>query len=143
MAVRECTSGSRSVSCQTSHVWHHRFLANLGLFAQSKHYIKKFFVLIFRLTSQYCNQNLTGGANGGVHSTDVTNASRTMLMNIVTLKWDSTLLSFFNIPPEILPQIRSSSEIYGYIQDELLQGVPISGVCSPLLLILTILLSVT
>lgn len=64
-------------------------------------------------------------------------------MNIVTLKWDPTLLSFFNIPPEILPQIRSSSEIYGYIQDELLQGVPISGVCSPLLLIFTILLSVT
>jgi len=71
---------------------------------------------------------LTGGANGGVHSTDVTNASRTMLMNIVTLKWDPTLLSFFNIPSEILPRIRSSSEIYGYIQDDLLQGVPISGV---------------
>lgn len=71
---------------------------------------------------------MTGGANGGVHSTDVTNASRTMLMNIVTLKWDPTLLSFFKIPAEILPEIRSSSEIYGYIQDELLQGVPISGV---------------
>lgn len=66
-----------------------------------------------------------------------------MLMNIVTLKWDPTLLSFFNIPPEILPQIRSSSEIYGYIQDELLQGVPISGVCNPLLLIFIILLSIT
>lgn len=51
-------------------------------------------------------------------------------MNIMTLKWDPTLLSFFKIPPEILPQIRSSSEIYGYIQDELLQGVPISGVCN-------------
>jgi len=51
-------------------------------------------------------------------------------MNIVTLKWDPTLLSFFKIPPEILPEIRSSSEIYGYIQDELLQGVPISGVCN-------------
>jgi len=51
-------------------------------------------------------------------------------MNIMTLKWDPTLLSFFKILPEILPEIRSSSEIYGYIQDELLQGVPISGVCN-------------
>lgn len=57
-------------------------------------------------------------------------------MNIVTLKWDPTLLSFFNIPPEILPQIRSSSEIYGYIQDELLQGVPISGVSNVCIIII-------
>ncbi|XP_043516604.1 glycerol kinase-like [Frieseomelitta varia] len=71
--------------------------------------------------------NLTGGISFGVHATDVTNASRTMLMNITTLKWDPTLLSFFNIPPEILPEIRSSSEIYGYIQDDVLSGVPISG----------------
>lgn len=52
-----------------------------------------------------------------------------MLMNITTLKWDPTLLSFFDIPLEILPEIRSSSEIYGYIQDEIMAGVPISGVC--------------
>ncbi|XP_074105089.1 glycerol kinase 3 isoform X2 [Cotesia typhae] len=71
--------------------------------------------------------NLTGGVNGGAHSTDVTNASRTMLMNITTLKWDPTLLAFFNIPKEILPQIRSSSEIYGFIHDDMLKGVPISG----------------
>ncbi|KAK9300089.1 hypothetical protein QLX08_007128 [Tetragonisca angustula] len=71
--------------------------------------------------------NLTGGISFGVHATDVTNASRTMLMNITTLKWDPTLLSFFNIPPEILPEIRSSSEIYGYIRDDVLSGVPISG----------------
>ncbi|KAG5329900.1 GLPK2 kinase, partial [Acromyrmex charruanus] len=83
--------------------------------------------LMFGTIDSWLIWNLTGGANGGVHSTDVTNASRTMLMNIVTLKWDPTLLSFFKIPPEILPEIRSSSEIYGYIQDELLQGVPISG----------------
>ncbi|KAL0114615.1 hypothetical protein PUN28_011723 [Cardiocondyla obscurior] len=83
--------------------------------------------LMFGTIDSWLIWNLTGGANGGVHSTDVTNASRTMLMNIVTLKWDPTLLSFFKIPAEILPQIRSSSEIYGYIQDELLQGVPISG----------------
>ncbi|XP_001603134.1 glycerol kinase-like isoform X1 [Nasonia vitripennis] len=71
--------------------------------------------------------NLTGGSNGGVHCTDVTNASRTMLMNIVNLKWDPYLLSFFQIPEDILPQIRSSSEIYGNIVDGVLQGVPISG----------------
>ncbi|OAD54533.1 Putative glycerol kinase 3 [Eufriesea mexicana] len=71
--------------------------------------------------------NLTGGIDIGIHATDVTNASRTMLMNITTLKWDPTLLSFFDIPPEILPEIRSSSEIYGYIQDNVLLGVPISG----------------
>lgn len=51
-----------------------------------------------------------------------------MLMNILTLKWDPTLLSFFNVPSEILPQIRSSSEIYGHIQEGMLKGVPISGV---------------
>lgn len=71
--------------------------------------------------------NLTGGINGGAHSTDVTNASRTMLMNISTLQWDPTLLSFFNIPIDILPQIRSSSEIYGHIQEGMLKSVPISG----------------
>lgn len=51
-------------------------------------------------------------------------------MNISTLKWDSTLLEFFQIPPEILPQIRSSSEIYGHIYEGVLRGVPISGVCN-------------
>ncbi|KAK2582886.1 hypothetical protein KPH14_008961 [Odynerus spinipes] len=71
--------------------------------------------------------NLTGGVKGGVHTTDVTNASRTMLMNIKTLQWDPFLLSFFKIPLNILPQIRSSSEIYGYVQGDTLRGVPISG----------------
>ncbi|XP_063990803.1 glycerol kinase-like [Diachasmimorpha longicaudata] len=71
--------------------------------------------------------NLTGGVNGGAHTTDVTNASRTMLMNITTLQWDPTLLSFFQIPENILPQIRSSSEIYGNIYEGTLKGVPISG----------------
>ncbi|XP_043251780.1 glycerol kinase-like [Colletes gigas] len=71
--------------------------------------------------------NLTGGKDVGIHATDVTNASRTMLMNITTLNWDPTLLSFFNIPSKILPEIRSSSEIYGYIRDDILNEVPISG----------------
>lgn len=57
--------------------------------------------------------NLTGGISNGVYVTDVTNASRTMLMNINTCKWEQKLLDFFEIPMTILPEIRSSSEIYG------------------------------
>lgn len=71
--------------------------------------------------------NLTGGVNGGLHVTDVTNASRTMLMNIDTLKWDPQLCNFFDIPMSILPEIRSSSEIYGYLSLSALKGIPISG----------------
>uniref|UniRef100_A0AAY4E8Z1 Probable glycerol kinase n=1 Tax=Denticeps clupeoides TaxID=299321 RepID=A0AAY4E8Z1_9TELE len=56
---------------------------------------------------------LTGGKKGGVHCTDVTNASRTMLFNIHTLAWDPDLCKYFDIPMEILPSVRSSSEIYG------------------------------
>ncbi|KAF7990060.1 hypothetical protein HCN44_009003 [Aphidius gifuensis] len=83
--------------------------------------------LMFGTIDSWLIWNLTGGINGGAHSTDVTNASRTMLMNISTLQWDPTLLLFFDIPYDILPQIRSSSEIYGHIQEGLLKGVPISG----------------
>ncbi|RZB40299.1 glycerol kinase-like, partial [Asbolus verrucosus] len=73
--------------------------------------------------------NLTGGVKGGLHVTDVTNASRTMLMNIETLKWDPSLCNIFDIPMNILPEIKSSSEIYGYITDAtVLSGIPISGV---------------
>ncbi|XP_054282634.1 glycerol kinase-like [Macrosteles quadrilineatus] len=71
--------------------------------------------------------NLTGGIHGGLHITDVTNASRTMLMNLQTLQWDPTLCRFFGIPMSILPKVRSSSEIYGYLAEGLLRGVPISG----------------
>lgn len=71
--------------------------------------------------------NLTGGVNGGLHITDVTNASRTMLMNINTLKWDPHLCKVFDVPLGILPEIRSSSEIYGYLSESALCGVPISG----------------
>lgn len=65
--------------------------------------------------------NLTGGAVNGVHVTDVTNASRTMLMNITTCTWEPELLNFFSIPPNILPDIRSSSEIYGLFAKGLLK----------------------
>jgi glycerol kinase len=71
--------------------------------------------------------SLTGGVEGGVHCTDVTNASRTMLFNIHSLKWDKELCEFFGIPVEILPNIRSSSEIYGLMKTGALEGVPLSG----------------
>ncbi|XP_066993555.2 glycerol kinase 3 [Anabrus simplex] len=71
--------------------------------------------------------NLTGGTSGGLHMTDVTNASRTMLMNLESLKWDPELCKFFNIPVELLPEIHSSSEIYGSIAEGPLKGIPISG----------------
>lgn len=73
-------------------------------------------------------QNLTGGKEGGLYITDVTNASRTMLMNIETLSWDPTLCRYFDIPIQMLPEIRSSSEIYGNITIDALKGIPISGV---------------
>lgn len=57
--------------------------------------------------------NLTGGPTGGAHVTDVSNASRTMLMNLKTCKWQPELLEFFDVSPAILPEIRSSSEVYG------------------------------
>lgn len=73
--------------------------------------------------------NITGGINGGIHATDVTNASRTMLMNLETLNWDPVLLHTFSIRSNILPEIRSCSEIYGKVKNwSILDGVPISGV---------------
>jgi glycerol kinase len=71
---------------------------------------------------------LTGGVNGGLHLTDVTNASRTQLMNLDTLDWDPDLLAAFEIPRAMLPAIRSSSERYGTARAEPLQGVPIAGI---------------
>src|ERR1700761_4451582 len=57
--------------------------------------------------------NITGGTDGGVHATDVTNASRTMLMNLETLEWHEPSLELMGIPRSMLPEIRSSSEVYG------------------------------
>ncbi|WP_133715925.1 glycerol kinase GlpK [Methylocaldum gracile] len=71
--------------------------------------------------------NLTGGNEGGAHVTDVSNASRTLLMNLETLAWDEELLAAMNIPAPILPTIRSSSEIYGVAQGAL-AGVPVAGI---------------
>ncbi len=74
---------------------------------------------IFGTTDSWVIWNLTGGVNGGVHVTDVTNASRTMLMNLETLDWDDELLSFFDIPRRMLPRIAPSSspEPYGHTTD--------------------------
>lgn len=71
--------------------------------------------------------NLTGGVQGGVFITDVTNASRTMLMNIKTCQWEQELCEFFEIPTTVLPEIRSSSEIYGTFADGALKGCPLAG----------------
>lgn len=65
---------------------------------------------IFGNTDTWLLWNLTGGRSGGAHVTDVTNASRTMLMNLETLDWDDELLSFFNVPRQMLPEIRPSSD---------------------------------
>ncbi|XP_033210866.1 glycerol kinase [Belonocnema kinseyi] len=72
--------------------------------------------------------NLTGGKDDGLYITDVTNASRTMLMNIETLTWDPTLCRYFEIPMKLLPEIKSSSEIYGKIAVGPLKGIPLSGI---------------
>ena len=74
----------------------------------------------------WCVWNLTGGPNGGVHVTDVTNASRTMLMDLATLAWDDEPLAAIGVPRAILPEIRSSSEVYGTCVGDL-AGVPIAG----------------
>jgi glycerol kinase len=72
--------------------------------------------------------HLTGGTDGGIHVTDVTNASRTQLMNLKTLEWDEDVLSTFRIPKAILPAIKSSSECYGTATESALQGVTIAGI---------------
>ncbi len=70
---------------------------------------------------------LTGGPAGGIHVTDVTNASRTQLMNLESLDWDDDILRAFNIPRAMLPRICSSCEVYGYAKDGPVDGVPIAG----------------
>lgn len=72
--------------------------------------------------------HLTGGGHGGgIHVTDVSNASRTQLMNLHTLQWDQDMLAAYNIPAAMLPEIKSSSEVYGHVTNEILPGVPVAG----------------
>lgn len=86
---------------------------------------------LFGNTDTWVIWNLTGGPDGGVHVTDVTNASRTMQMNLETLEWDDELLGFFHIPRQMLPRIRPSSDprIYGWTRKSGPLGgeVPICG----------------
>ena len=74
--------------------------------------------------------NLSGGTQGGVHITDVTNASRTLLMNLETLDWDQELLDILEVPRSVLPTIKSSSEIYAHTNPHgpLGAAVPIAGI---------------
>jgi glycerol kinase len=85
--------------------------------------------LYFGNTDSWVLWNLTGGVNGGVHVTDVTNASRTMFMDLETLQWDDDILAAFNVPKSMLPDIRSSSEVYGTAESaSLLRETPIAGI---------------
>ena len=87
---------------------------------------------LFGTADSWVLWNLTGGPRGGIHVTDVTNASRTMLMDLETLDWDDELLSFFNIPRQMLPEIASSSsaEAFGATSSTgpLEAPVPITGI---------------
>jgi glycerol kinase len=82
--------------------------------------------LAFGNIDTWCIWNLTGGTDGGVHVTDVSNASRTMLMNLETLDWDDDLCSAIQVPRSMLPQIRSSSEVYGEAKGAL-AGISVAG----------------
>jgi glycerol kinase len=83
-------------------------------------------ILLFGTVDSWLLWNLTGGE---VHATDVTNASRTLLFNIHTLAWDEELLRLFDVPAAMLPQVRSSSEVYGYTAGKILSHrIPIAGI---------------
>ncbi|HKV49255.1 MAG TPA: glycerol kinase GlpK [Candidatus Acidoferrales bacterium] len=84
--------------------------------------------LLFGTIDTYLAWKLTGGPQGGVHVTDVTNASRTQLMNLATLAWDDDMLAAFEIPKQVLPRICSSSEKYGAAQLPSIKNVPIAGI---------------
>ncbi|PPF65587.1 glycerol kinase [Clavibacter michiganensis] len=85
--------------------------------------------LIFGTTDTWVLWNLTGGINGGVHATDVTNASRTLFLDLKTLEWDDDILKAFDVPKSMLPEVRSSSEVYGTVSDSsLLREVPVAGI---------------
>jgi len=82
--------------------------------------------LYFGNTDSWIIWNVTGGVKGGVHVTDVTNASRTMLMNLETLEWDEEILKLMGIPRSMLPDIKASSEVYGTAVGAL-AGIPVAG----------------
>jgi glycerol kinase len=83
--------------------------------------------LLFGNIDTWIIWNLTGGINGGIHITDVTNASRTLMMNLETLDWDDEILSILGIPRVMLPEICPSSQVYGEAVNPL-SGIPIAGI---------------
>ncbi len=83
--------------------------------------------LLFGNVDTWLAWNLTGGPQGGLHITDVTNASRTQMMDLERLDWDEGILAEFGVPRTCLPQIRSSSEVYGQCTG-VLDGVPLAGI---------------
>ncbi|WP_367135214.1 glycerol kinase GlpK [Saccharothrix sp. HUAS TT1] len=85
--------------------------------------------LVFGNMDTWVLWNMTGGVNGGLHVTDPTNASRTLLMDLDTLDWDEGIAADMGIPLSMLPEIRSSSEVYGKVRERgALAGVPIAGI---------------
>ncbi|WP_066038918.1 glycerol kinase GlpK [Herbiconiux solani] len=85
--------------------------------------------LLFGTTDSWVLWNLTGGVDGGVHMTDVTNASRTLFMDLETLQWRDDILAEFGVPKSMMPEIRSSSEVYGTVHtSSLLREVPVAGI---------------
>ncbi|KAA9144206.1 glycerol kinase GlpK [Microbacterium lushaniae] len=85
--------------------------------------------LLFGTTDSWVLWNITGGPEGGVHATDVTNASRTLFMDLETLQWRDDILEVFGVPRSMLPEIRSSSEVYGHAESSsLLRETPVAGI---------------
>jgi glycerol kinase len=83
---------------------------------------------LFGTVDSWLAWNLTGGPNGGVHVTDVTNASRTMLINLQSCDWDEDMLQAFSIPRACLPRIMPSSVVYGEIAANPLRGTKLAGI---------------
>ncbi|WP_020498501.1 glycerol kinase GlpK [Sciscionella marina] len=85
--------------------------------------------LLFGNMDTWTIWNMTGGPDGGVHVTDPTNASRTLLMDLDTLSWDPEIAEDMGVPLAMLPEIKSSSEVYGTVRERgTLAGVPIAGI---------------
>jgi len=85
--------------------------------------------LLFGNMDTWVLWNTTGGVDGGVHVTDPTNASRTLLMDLDTLSWNADIAAEMGVPLSMLPEIRSSSEVYGTVRERgALSGVPIAGI---------------
>ncbi len=83
--------------------------------------------LVFGNMDTWLIWNLTGGTDGGLHITDVSNASRTMLMDLDTLSWDEEIAGIIGVPMSMLPEIRASSDVYGDVKGGSFAGIPLAG----------------